>query len=86
MISSDTLEAAGWVCVALSVLGLITNMITFSVLISHRKLRRQVTTIIILFLSGVNIIYNGVLQPFHSYQLISCPYKFLIFISHFHQN
>ena len=73
MISSDSHETAGWLCVALSILGFLTNIITFSVLIANRKLRRQVTTIIILFLSGVNIIYNGVMQPFNAYHLIACP-------------
>ena len=64
---------AGWVCVILSILGFLTNIITFSVLMANRKLRRQVTTIIILFLSGVNIVYNGVMQPIHAYNLIACP-------------
>ena len=73
MISSDTHKVAGWVSVTLSILGFLTNMTTFSVLMANRKLRRQVTTIIILFLSGVNIIYNGVMQPFHAYHLIACP-------------
>ena len=70
MISSDTHTKAGWVCVALSILGFLTNITTFIVLITNRKLRRQVTTIIILFLSGVNIVYNGIMQPVHAYQLI----------------
>ena len=70
MIDSKTLENAGYVCIAMLIVGFITNFVTFIVLISHRKLRSQVTTIIILFMSFVDILYNGVVQPLNAASLL----------------
>ena len=72
MIDSKTLETAGYVCIVMLIIGFITNSITFIVLISHRKLRSQVTTIIILFMSFLDVLYNGVVQPLNAAHLLNC--------------
>ena len=48
------------------------NVITFAVLISQKKLRSQVTTIIILFITGVNILYSGLDLPLHATAFMNC--------------
>ena len=66
MIEAETLRVAGYICIIMAVAGFITNLITFSVLISNNKLRKQVPTVIILFLTFFDIFYNGIVQPLHA--------------------
>ena len=72
MIDRDTLNIAGYICITVGVLGFIVNVSTFSVFISDKKLRTQVTTIIILFITAVNIIYNGVDLPIRATTFLNC--------------
>ena len=72
MIDRNTLNVAGYICITVGVVGFIVNVSTFSVFISDKKLRTQVTTIIILFITAVNIIYNGVDLPLHATAFMNC--------------
>ena len=75
MISARALENAGYVCIVMSVLGFLTNAVTFCVLVSSAKLRRQASTALVLCLTLVDVIYNGVMQPFHATSLIHCCHE-----------
>ena len=72
MIDRNTLNIAGYICITVAVVGFIVNVSTFSVFISDKKLRTQVTTIIILFITAVNIVYNGVDLPLHATAFMNC--------------
>ena len=72
MIDRQTLRTAGYICLTVGVMGCVVNVITFLVLVSQRKLRGQVTTIIILFITAVNIIYSGVDLPLHATAFMNC--------------
>ena len=75
MISARALENAGYVCIVMSVLGFLTNAVTFCVLVSSAKLRRQASTALVLCLTLVDVIYNGVMQPLHATSLIHCCHE-----------
>ena len=51
----------GYANAVIAVVGTLVNITTFLVLISHNKLRKQTTTVIILALTALNILYNALI-------------------------
>ena len=63
MSDSDPSVIGGYTNAIIAIVGTIVNTITFIVLASNKQLKSQTTTIIILALTALNIIYNGVILP-----------------------
>ena len=63
MSDSDPSVIGGYTNAIIAIVGTVVNTITFIVLASNKQLRSQTTTIIILALTALNILYNGVILP-----------------------
>ena len=56
-------EIGGYANAIIGIVGTIVNITTFMVLVSSKKLRSQTTTIIILAITALNILYNSIILP-----------------------
>ena len=63
---SSSSVIGGYANAVIAVVGTLVNITTFLVLITHHKLRRQTTTVIILALTALNIVYNAFILSFQS--------------------
>ena len=75
MISNGYSLVGGYSCAVIAIIGVVFNVTTLVVLGSHRKLRQQPTTVIILAITIVDAIKTGVILPLHASDLIHCWFK-----------